>query len=96
MQIVDIRTTKDCFDKSSIKIVTMDKSITRNSLKVFQEFGDLHIYEFMNPLFVVKNPDRWEIKGLLNDKKFKVTLFKDEWSEILMKFIRLFSTVSTN
>ena len=96
MQIVDIKTTRDCFNKSSIKIITTDKGINRNSLKVFQELGDLKLYEFMNPLFVVKNPDRWEIKGLLYDNKFKVTLFKDEWADLLKKIIRSFNTIYSN
>ena len=96
MQIIDIKTSKDCFNKSSIKIVTFNKSITRNSLKVFQELGELKVYEFLNPLFVVKNPDRWEIKGLLNDNKFKVTLFNDEWTDLLKKIIKTFSTLYSN
>ena len=96
MQIVDIKTTKDCFNKSSIKIITTDKTISRNSLKLFQDLGDLKLYEFINPLFVVKNPDCWEIKGLLNDNKFKVTLFKDEWADLLTKMIKSFNTIYSN
>ena len=96
MQIVDIKTTKDCFNKSLIKIITTDKSINRNSLKAFKELGDLKLYEFMNPLFIVKNSDHWEIKGLLNDNKFKVILFKDEWIDLLKKIISSFGTIYSN
>jgi|WetSurMetagenome_2_1015567.scaffolds.fasta_scaffold86558_1 hypothetical protein len=96
MQIVDIKTSKDCFNKSLIKIITTDKTISRKSLEVFRELGDLKLYEFMNPLFVVKNPDSWEIKGLLNDNKFKITLFKDDWADLLKKIIRSFNTFYSN
>ena len=90
MQIIDIQTTKSCLDKSAVKIV--NESITRSTLKLFRQFGDLQVYELMNPLFIVRNPNHWEIKGLLNDRKIKVTLYKDEWAEILIKFMRLFSS----
>jgi hypothetical protein len=92
MQIIDIQTTKSCLDKSAVKIVTVNESITRSTLKLFRQFGDLQVYELMNPLFIVRNPNHWEIKGLLNDRKIKVTLYKDEWAEILIKFMRLFSS----
>jgi hypothetical protein len=92
MQIIDIQTTKSCLDKSSVKIVTVNESITRNTLKLFREFGDLHVYELLNPLFIVRNPYHWEIKGLLNERKFKIIMYQDEWAEILIKFMRLFSS----
>ena len=92
MQIIDIQTTKNCLDKSSVKIVTVNESITRSTLKLFREFGDLQVYELLNPLFIIRNPYHWEIKGLVNDRKIKITMYQDEWADILIKFMKLFNS----
>jgi hypothetical protein len=91
LRIIKLNIAEDCIGQAFIYVAELDKVILREDILFLEKFGSVKLYEFLNPLYIIKKPYFWEVKGLLNTNRIKIIFNRDNLEDVFKEFLLMFT-----
>ena len=84
MKIIEIKDIEDCFDGSFIKELLFNKKVTKEFIHYLGKTGKMNYFpDFARPFYKIICKEKYEIKGVEENKTARLTLYKKNMKEAL-------------
>jgi hypothetical protein len=86
VRIIETRRIEDCFDGSTVQDCLLDGPMTDEAVRRLGALGHLQYFtQFPRPLFVVNDPLRLKVKGLIGNTSLRCVVYTRDVPEAIRR-----------